>query len=408
MKNDFLEDLFKRKGGIKLGLGRIESAFPLILEKQLPVYHVAGTNGKGTTVYAISHILEKNGMKTGRFISPHLYDYNERIAVNGINISDLEIKDLYSHIERTVPDFDELSFFEITFLIAWKHFEISNCDRVVIEVGLGGRLDATNVMNWTKTDIITSIGHDHTHILGDTLDKIAKEKLGIVKKGDIVILGQNNTVGAKDFSPLLHGFDAWMASEAVSRGASLVLNEFSYDLEHINDINLSDDQKRNIRLACCAVSSTEKNAVIPEFSSLKLPGRFQEISPGIIIDVAHNPPAILSLVEFIKQKGEKVVVLYGAMKDKDIEKVTQYLSEIAVAIFVISLDAENRGANAGEITERTHGKAGNLLRVSDNDEKTIENAIRFSRENGVDLLVTGSFHTIEKFVRSKSYGSQVK
>ncbi|HNW81534.1 MAG TPA: Mur ligase family protein [bacterium] len=397
-RNDFLETLFKRKGGIKLGLGRISSAFPLILEKKIPVYHVTGTNGKGTAVYAVSHILQSNGFKTGRFISPHLYDYNERISVNGQNISDPEISDIYSFIEKRVPDFEELSFFEITFLMAWKHFEMTDCDRVVLEVGLGGRLDATNIIDWPKTDIITSIGLDHTHILGDTLEKIAFEKLGIIKNGDLVLLGRS-----KDDK-----FDRFLVSEAYLRGAKHVVNDLTCGSSLTETVDISEDQKRNFKLAFCAVNLTEKNIIIPDFSDLKLPGRFEEISPGIIIDVAHNPAAINSLVEYIKKKGMSVAFLYGAMKDKDIFRVTELLSAITEDIFIISLDAENRGASVKEITDRAGINTKSKLRSCENDEMTMKMAITHTRENGLKLIVTGSFHTIENFVRSDSYNDLVE
>lgn len=388
-RNDFLEKLFHRKGGIKLGLGRIASAFPLIMEKKIPVYHVAGTNGKGTAVYAVSHILKSNGYRVGRFISPHLYDYNERISVDGADISDPEIVDIYRYIESKVPDFEELSFFEITLLIAWKHFEIKGCDRAVVEVGLGGRLDATNVIGWPKTDIITSIGFDHMHILGDTLEKIAYEKLGIVKKGDFVFLGDNHNAG----------FDSWLEKEAYSRGADTVVREKCHEIT-VEKLDLCSDQKKNIALACCAVKMTERDIIIPDLSEIKLPGRFEEIFPGVIIDVAHNSPAIASLAHHVSEKGIKTAVLYGAMKDKDISAVLEILAGITDDIFIVSLEAESRGAGVAEIIERSGSAVLPKIRYFENDEITMEKAMGHIRSKGLKLLVTGSFHTIEKFVRS--------
>jgi len=115
MKNDFLSSLYARRGFIKLGLDRVKQAFFNIKTKEFPIYHVAGTNGKGTVVYAIDHLLRNKGFKVGRFISPHIVDYNERIAVNGKNITDLELKDIYAYLEKQVENFEELSFFENTF-----------------------------------------------------------------------------------------------------------------------------------------------------------------------------------------------------------------------------------------------------------------------------------------------------
>lgn len=400
LRNDFLENLFKRKGGIKLGIGRVAEAFPHILEKKLPVYHVAGTNGKGTAVYAVSHILEKNGFRTGRFISPHMLDFNERIAVDGKDIDDDEVRDIYLFLEKKVPDFEELSFFEVTFLMSWKYFERKNCDRVVVEVGLGGRLDATNVIDWPKTDIITSIGLDHTHILGGTIEKIGLEKLGIVKKGDTVVIGSDLSSRFEDISP----FNEWMSREALSRGASFVVDENFCKEIKIDRNDLSPEQMKNLKLAASAVKIAENNIDLPDFSELSLPGRFQLIEPGIRIDVAHNPPAVSSLVNHISTLGKRTVVVFGAMKDKDITSVLDQLSKIAVEIYVISVDEENRGASSDEIISRGADSVKSILKKCDNDNLTMKAAVDRAERLGLELLVTGSFYTVEKFVKWRSGG----
>lgn len=389
-QDDFLQQLYQRRGGIKLGLGRVADAFPVIFEKNIPVYHVAGTNGKGTAVYSLDHILRSNGLKTGRFVSPHLLRYNERISIDGADITDVEVREIYEYLEKKINDFSELSFFEVTFLIAWKYFEISGCDRAVFEVGLGGRLDATNVIEGPKTDIITSIGLDHTHILGDTLEKIALEKLGIVKKGDKVLIG-----GSAD-----RAFDKWMAEVALSKGAASV-DDDSLDLDIAFPPScMSPEQKKNVRLAVKAALLGEgKGLKIPDFSEMKIPARFEFIEPDIVTDVAHNPPAISSLAKTVSEKIGKVVVLYGAMKDKDITQVLDLIGGISDDIFVINLEADNdRGAKVGDILDRAGSKVSNKIKYGKTDEKTIEEALSFARKNGKKLLVTGSFHTVEKFM----------
>lgn len=389
-QDDFLQQLYQRRGGIKLGLGRVADAFPVIFEKNIPVYHVAGTNGKGTAVYSLDHILRSNGLKTGRFVSPHLLRYNERISIDGADITDVEVREIYEYFEKKINDFSELSFFEVTFLIAWKYFEISGCDRAVFEVGLGGRLDATNVIEGPKTDIITSIGLDHTHILGDTLEKIALEKLGIVKKGDKVLIG-----GSAD-----NAFDKWMAEVALSKGAASV-DDDSLDLDIAFPPScMSPEQKKNVRLAVKAALLGEgKGLKIPDFSEMKIPARFEFIEPDIVTDVAHNPPAISSLAKTVSEKIGKVVVLYGAMKDKDITQVLDLIGGISDDIFVINLEADNdRGAKVGDILDRAGSKVSNKIKYGKTDEKTIEEALSFARKNGKKLLVTGSFHTVEKFM----------
>ena len=389
-QDDFLQQLYQRRGGIKLGLGRVADAFPVIFEKNIPVYHVAGTNGKGTAVYSLDHILRSNGLKTGRFVSPHLLRYNERISVDGIDIADGEVREIYRYLEKKINNFEELSFFEVTFLIAWKYFEITCCDRAVFEVGLGGRLDATNVIEGPKRDIITSIGLDHTHILGDTLEKIALEKLGIVKKDDVVLIG-----GSAD-----PDFDKWMAEVALSKGAKKVCDDsLNLDIAFPPSC-MSPEQKKNVRLAVkAALMSEERGMKIPDFGSMRLPARFEFIGPDIIADVAHNPPAMESLAKTVKERLGKVVVLYGAMKDKDVTKVLDIIGEITDSIFVVNLEADNdRGAKVSDILDRAGASVSCKIRYAGTDEKTIENALEFARKNGKKLLVTGSFHTVEKFL----------
>lgn len=389
-QDDFLEQLYSRRGGIKLGLGRVADAFPVIFEKNIPVYHVAGTNGKGTAVYALDHILRSNGLKTGRFISPHLFRFNERIAVDGADISDSEVREIYDWLEKKIDNFEELSFFEITFLIAWKYFELKGCERAVFEVGLGGRLDATNVIKGPKTDIITSIGLDHTHILGDTLEKIALEKLGIVKNGDTVLIGSG-----KDAA-----FDRWMMKTALSKGARIVEDEKIAGNIGISGDFASPEQEKNIKLALKAALLTEKEGLkVPDFATLRLPSRFEFVEKNIVTDVAHNPPAVASLVETVKRKLGKVTVLYGAMKDKDITQVLDLIGEISDDIFVINLEADNdRGAKVGDILERASSTVAKKIKYAATDDETMRQALATSQKNGIKLLVTGSFHTIEKFM----------
>ena len=386
MTEEFFAKLFERKNGIKLGIGRVAEAFPQIKTREIPVYHVAGTNGKGTVVYSISHILTQNGLKTGRFISPHIFSYNERIAVDGRNISDPEIIDIYSELERTVDNFEELSFFEITFLVAWKHFENEKCDRVVIEVGLGGRIDATNVIDWPKTDVVTSIGLDHTHILGETVEEIAVEKLGIVKKGDIVILPVMAQKGLRE----------WMISR--------IREIKDVDLYSVDDIFSKEGTSRsivqimNMNIAATAVLKTEGTRHIPHEESFYFPGRYEQIENNVFIDVAHNPPAVQTLVDHIASMNTKMVVVYGAMKDKDVGKCLGILANIAEKIFPVSLNVMNRGADVKYIVDRSGESVKDLFLYGKNDDETLKKAYLYSKEKGLKLLVTGSFYTIEKYV----------
>ncbi|MBO4441704.1 hypothetical protein J5834_06255, partial [bacterium] len=262
--------------------------------------------------------------------------------------------------------------------------------RAVFEVGLGGRLDATNVIEGPKTDLITSIGLDHTHILGDTLEKIAVEKLGIVKEGDSVFI-------ASSADP---GFDRWMEDYAISRGAALVADEkHGYDIE-IKGENFSTEQIKDINLAINATLCAENYSIkIPDFSKMRLPGRFERIVDNVIVDVAHNPPAMEALSGFVKSRGLKTVVLFGALKDKAISQLLDIIGKFSDNIFVVSLTEENRSTTVQDIIDAAPESVAGKLRYAESDEKTIFEAWKFAEENKLELLVCGSFHTVEKFIR---------
>lgn len=388
MTKEFFAKLFEKKNGIKLGIGRVAEAFPRIRTMVIPTYHVAGTNGKGTVVYALTHILSSNGLKTGRFISPHIFSYNERISIDGRNIEDSQIIDIYNCLENEIGNFEELSFFEITFLVAWKHFENEGCDRVVIEAGLGGRIDATNVIDWPKTDVITSIDFDHTHILGNTLEKIAQEKLGIVKKNDILILPQMDNLLLRQ----------WMVSKIENIEGVRILDESKGKFLKKGMVERSVIQIQNIQIAVAAALNTESGISIPDTDSFYFPGRFEEIEKGVVIDVAHNPPAVKTLTDHIALKNEKVVVLYGAMKDKNISKCLKLLAKVSEKIFPVSIECMNRGAAVADIVSRSDEFVKTLLEYDLTDDETIKKAYLYSKQKGIKLIVTGSFYTIEKFV----------
>jgi len=384
----FFAKLFEKKNGIKFGIGRVAEAFPYVKKREIPTYHVAGTNGKGTVVYAMSHILTQNGLKTGRFISPHIFSYNERISIDGKNIEDSQIIDIYTQLENEIENFEDLSFFEITFLVAWRYFDNEGCDRVVIEVGLGGRIDATNVIDWPKTDVVTSIDYDHTRILGNTLEKIAGEKIGIIKKNDRIIIPQMDNQSLRQ----------WMISKIENIHDVRIFDESAGTFLKRGKTERSFIQIQNIQIAIAAVLNTESGILLPDVDSFYFPGRFEEIEKGVVIDVAHNPSAIKTLTEHIASKNKKVAVIYGAMKDKDVGSCLDLLAKVSEKIFPVSIDCINRGATVEDLVSRSNKFVKTFLDYDLTDDETIKKAFLYSKEKEITLLVTGSFYTIEKFV----------
>jgi len=392
MKLSFLADLYQRRGGIKLGLGRIADAYPLVKRREIPAYHVAGTNGKGTTVYAIDHLLRRKGYRTGCFVSPHIRDFNERILVDGAKISDDAVARIYHDLEREIPDFAALSFFEVTFLMAWRWWEEEGIERAVIEVGLGGRLDATNVLDWPKTAIITSIGHDHTHILGDTVEQIASEKLGGVHAGDRLILGA--TIPAN--------LAAWMREEAQRRGAVEVVTAPARPPEPFAappNLPLSPEQTANLAIAHTAVTTNEGPRTA-DFSELRLPGRFQRFRERIVLDVAHNPPAMEALARHLATLHMRPNLLFGAMRDKDITRTLAAIAPVVSDIFPVHLTADgDRGATVEEIVARAPETVRPKMKWHASSDETIAAALGTLAAPDAMLLVSGSFFMVERFFR---------
>ncbi|MCK5808946.1 hypothetical protein KAH37_08185 [bacterium] len=385
----FLEELFSRRGGMKLGLGRIKEAFAELqsVDASFFVYHVAGTNGKGSVVYALSHLLEKGGHRVGTFVSPHIQEYNERILFNGDQISDSDLERLFGELNRQVSIADDLSFFEVTFLLAWLYFVEKGATRVVFEVGLGGRLDATNVLPSRKCDIITSVGLDHTRILGDTLQKIAAEKGGIVKRGDTLFLSE---LLEDDIKQLLE-------KDAFKAGAAMVCFPF-VDPEAYPHSPLSSVQKENMKLASSAIVQCEGSNATTDLSALKIPGRYEIINDFIILDVAHNPPAMVELASFVKSyEQKKPVMIYGAMRDKDIKSALMPFSDTVESLYLLELDNDGRGATPHDIEMVMPTEIEKLYIKTENNKMAFEKALSEAETKGVRLLVTGSFFTLTSF-----------
>ena len=188
------------KFGSRLGLERVKKFLNMIGNPQdsLKFVHVAGTNGKGSVCFMLSSVLKESGYKTGTFISPHIEDLRERIQINGKLISKSKICEILEYLEfylnDSIFDSDPITEFELTTIMAFKYFKDENCDIVILETGMGGRLDATNVIKKPLCSVITTISLDHTKILGDTVLEIAKEKFGIIKPDSTVVIGSNQNI----------------------------------------------------------------------------------------------------------------------------------------------------------------------------------------------------------------------
>ena len=326
------------------GLRRMQRAVDLLgnPEKTYPIIHVTGTNGKGSTIAFMRELFAAHGKKVGTFTSPHIISINDRICINGQAIADadfIRLAEQVKEMEKTLLEtHDQLSFFELLTLIAFLYFREQEVDLVLLEVGIGGLLDTTNVVTG-EIAVVTSIGLDHQETLGDSLEKIAEQKAGIFKTGkkaviaklapeaelvcqrrarelavDLYQAGQDFTLKARDFSSRLARFSQLkigLEGAYQQENAALALQSFLLFMA-------SREEKVDEELVRQALQETH------------WAGRLERIRPQIYLDGAHNLPALTRLVEFIQEKiqqGYQVRILFGALKRKDYQGMLGYLSE---------------------------------------------------------------------------------
>ena len=293
--------------------------------------HVAGTNGKGSTSHLIASVLQEQGYKVGLYTSPHLKDFRERIKVNGEMISQKEVVDF---VNAHKEDFTEigLSFFEMSTVLAFAYFSDQKVDVAVIEVGLGGRLDATNIIN-PELSVITNVAFDHQHLLGDTIALIAKEKAGIIKEGVPVVLGATS-----------EEVRYVVAEIAAQKGSKLILSSKNTSYEYGL---LGACQQENTDTVCTAIEQLRllgwdvseaslKLGLLRVVENTSLRGRWEQISssPMVICDTGHNPHAMRSIVKQLnKMSYNKLWMVIGMVGDKDVSAILEILPKDANYIF---------------------------------------------------------------------------
>ncbi|MBO3117311.1 bifunctional folylpolyglutamate synthase/dihydrofolate synthase [Winogradskyella sp. DF17] len=302
-------------------------------QKRFKSIHVAGTNGKGSTSHMLASILQEAGYKVGLYTSPHLKDFRERIRINGNPISK---KDVIAFITRNKQFFEEqdLSFFEMTVGMAFEYFATKEVDIAVIEVGLGGRLDSTNIIT-PVLSVITNIGFDHVNILGDTLGKIASEKAGIIKYNIPVVVGESHSETMSVFR-----------KKATECQASIV---FADDIEYgdyKSDL-IGSYQKKNINTVLASIKTLKKIGYTISENNIKegllnvvrntgFLGRWQILSesPKIICDTAHNREGLeLVMTQLSAEKYRQLHIVFGTVNDKNIESVLDILPKTASYYF---------------------------------------------------------------------------
>lgn len=340
-----LEKIKKIKNfGSKPGLSRIKKFLDLVGNPQdnLRFIHIAGTNGKGSVSFLTASILKEAGYKVGLYNSPEIFDFRERIKINGNMIPESKICEIMTIFDPVLARgefiFDPITEFELITAMAFKYFFDEKCDVIVLETGLGGKLDATNVIKKPLCSVITSISLDHTHVLGNTLEKIAEEKLGIVKRNCPIILGENISEGiqktAKKTADLNHSKLYFSESTSLKNVELSIPSGISFEYKNmkISTPLLGIHQTKNFAIVlniCSILQESFKipnQAIIEGFKNIKIPCRLEIVSknPLIILDGAHNEESAKALADFIKKylhENYYLIGILGMYKDKDYETV---------------------------------------------------------------------------------------
>ena len=412
--------LYSRTGGstVKLGLDTTQALLRAMQVDplKLPCVHVAGTNGKGSVSAMIESVLRTAGLRTALYTSPHLIRFNERIRVRGETIPDKELIRLLNEVEQA----DQAqaaeaggrvgTFFELTTAVAFKWFLEQQVQLAVMETGMGGRLDSTNVVV-PLVSVITEIGMEHKSFLGDTLEKIAGEKAGIIKAGRPVVTGKQRAAVARVIeekaqavgAPLLRA-DERVAVKRLSQdldGQVFSIETADGPWAPVRMPLLGDFQMANCALAITALEWLRDNLHLPLTADViragleqtRWPGRCQVVSrdPVFLVDVAHNPDAAQALAAFLKKfRGDKPVALIcGMLSDKDAEGFFRLLKPVVDACVLVPLDSE-RSMPLEKLMAAA--KAAKLPAAEGLLPAAVKNAKKWAKKNNGIVVAAGSLY----------------
>lgn len=389
--------------GIKLGLENIKTLCKELGEPQrdYKVIHIAGTNGKGSTSTTVETILLEAGYKVGKYTSPHILKFNERIRANNRDISDEDIVKYYQLIKDIVARTGiKPTFFEVTTAMMFKYFSDLNLDYVVLETGMGGRFDATNVCD-SEICVITNVSLDHTEYLGDTVYKIAREKAGIIKDNSKVIVADTNPEFIKAISEekveiinVLEKYrDARMKLDFKS-----FLTKVEIEGEVYNFSLFGNYQFKNFLTAyeVAIELGIDRKIIHRACEKVVWQCRFERYSenPLVILDGAHNEDGMRELCRIIEQgyKSNEVVAITSILKDKDVRHMLSLLRKVADNIVFTSLEDNPRGTNGEKLIEQLEDKSGCVV------ENSMKRAYEIAKKlNKKVIVVCGSFYTLSRF-----------
>ncbi|MCL1827192.1 MAG: bifunctional folylpolyglutamate synthase/dihydrofolate synthase [Candidatus Cloacimonetes bacterium] len=428
----FLEQIYLRHStNVKLGLDRIEKILLALgnPEKKLSGLHIAGTNGKGSVSAISESLLLSHDCTVGMNTSPHLIDYTERFRVNGRDISADVLMKLYDKNFELFEN-EEASFFEITTALAFKHFSDLEVDTAVIEVGLGGRLDGTNTFPPTVS-VICTISLDHTKSLGDSIEKIAFEKAGIIKEKTPIVIGDipksamqviKERAKSQKAEYFIYGKDFMIDNLVVSlKGTKFDYSfpKYGIKLKNLHVNLLGKHQAHNTALALTAFiiymkttkKKVSKTKIRKALKQVNWKGRLEILSdkPLVLIDGAHNENGVSTLIENLKSifPGYKYHFVISILKDKNFEYMIKEICSVAEIVYI----SKNTSERAAEVEEQA-----NLVSLCDTMYHTSENIIEAVKTCQLDIfergilkkkeknmmIITGSLYTIAEVLKHKN------
>lgn len=405
-----VDALFARTtGAVKPGLERTEALLAAAGSPHhaLRAFHVAGTNGKGSVCATLDSLLRAKGLRVGRYTSPHLVDFRERILIDGRAISEDEVTDWLGAHDALICSLGA-TFFEATTALAFEHFARAGVDVAVIETGLGGRLDSTNVLRHPVATVVTSIGLDHTDLLGDTIEQIAVEKAGIFKRGSPAIIGERDARVARQLVQLAHergaaptlavGIDWKVSRIEVSDGMTRFSLGDDGSSQRFETPLLGEHQAYNSAVAIVTLLAAGHGWTLTAaeatagLRNVRLPGRFQRVG-STIFDVAHNPAGAAVLVQTMQAAGVElpVTTVLSVLADKDWKGMMRELAPVT-GRFVLTTAPTAPAARRWDLSAAVaHARAAGY---AVEEEPDLARALDVARRSGETTLVTGSFHTV--------------